>query len=828
MRSLFTTVALALLLAGACKQAQKTTPSAPSAVITPAARALRSMVQQLHPQSGIVVAADTRSLPQILRRLAAATLGRVPKLLDRPLLQSLTAPLRLRPLPEGLTKAIDRGRPLVVAVTLPNVAPMLEMVRAGAPLHPSWPASPIAIRVLVPTRGTAMVAPWLAWFAENGGRPLRKEGTLHLLSGLRGGHVHRVSVLARRDVIQIDLAYGDGVVWSKALESAFLRSIRPLATGTRRWRSTPALEQFISTSAAAKIYLALENLRPLGLVAGWQSVKQALRDVDRTLLGPLVLRVAQIFQREQLLQAWAMSQIDDLTLALTAADTLQIYRTLTAAGVAAAHAGSRDVAPLVALRKGDVALDLRVAVNLGRQLPLVTRAEWLKRLHAARGDEVSRTLREAGISGWIAVLRNVDVVAWYQLQGLLRDLPAATVAPNSLRVVVAPGWKSWALAGVRRSSFDEAAIRKALHPFLSPQRHGRRSVTLRFETQGRWHLLLVGVGVDPSQVFASRLEKAHFPISGRAQLPGSRGSIVFATTYRRALALSQVRLIAPEIKVVSPLRLPQVAALARFTPLRAAAWHVRCLDQRLKAWTTVYKAVASIQRSAQTGQKLRGIDAPTWLLTAWSGAYQCLADRAVAFKRARMAAAGWRMLLALTAESIADKASAIHYYSAACTLGASTGCRWRDAIQKSGVMLSYLPVVSGVKPREPTRPRALHMPPTLRRPPQEKTAPAPQNKPVLVQAPAGRSAVQRTISRARARFRRCFEQQLRINPKLQGKVLVKFVIGKDGTVSSASVASTSLNSKPVESCLVEHVRRLRFPGVAGPLVVVYPWIFASR
>lgn len=76
----------------------------------------------------------------------------------------------------------------------------------------------------------------------------------------------------------------------------------------------------------------------------------------------------------------------------------------------------------------------------------------------------------------------------------------------------------------------------------------------------------------------------------------------------------------------------------------------------------------------------------------------------------------------------------------------------------------------------------------------------------------------------------CYEQQLRRNPSLQGKVVVEFTIEMSGTVSKANATANTTNDPAVASCVVDAVKRFRFnPGPEGGSVTYsYPFVFAPQ
>ncbi len=111
--------------------------------------------------------------------------------------------------------------------------------------------------------------------------------------------------------------------------------------------------------------------------------------------------------------------------------------------------------------------------------------------------------------------------------------------------------------------------------------------------------------------------------------------------------------------------------------------------------------------------------------------------------------------------------------------------------------------------------------------------------------------IQRIVRDNFAGMRTCYEEGLRRDPTLKGKISTKFVIGLDGTVSSAAdVHDAPPSERPdlpealrdvdgrrqreeprfpdpeVTACVVARFKALRFPQPQGGIVtVVYPVIF---
>ena len=70
------------------------------------------------------------------------------------------------------------------------------------------------------------------------------------------------------------------------------------------------------------------------------------------------------------------------------------------------------------------------------------------------------------------------------------------------------------------------------------------------------------------------------------------------------------------------------------------------------------------------------------------------------------------------------------------------------------------------------------------------------------------------------RFRVCYENGLRHNPNLQGRVAVRFVIDRDGALTSLSDGGSDLPDDGVVSCMVRAFEGLRFPEPEGLIVTV--------
>jgi hypothetical protein len=73
-------------------------------------------------------------------------------------------------------------------------------------------------------------------------------------------------------------------------------------------------------------------------------------------------------------------------------------------------------------------------------------------------------------------------------------------------------------------------------------------------------------------------------------------------------------------------------------------------------------------------------------------------------------------------------------------------------------------------------------------------------------------------------FQMCYEQGREVNPELAGRVAVRFVINRDGTISQAQAVDTSLPTQ-VTSCVVNAFNTLVLPQQEAAVIAEYPMFF---
>ncbi|MFO0613280.1 MAG: AgmX/PglI C-terminal domain-containing protein [Polyangiaceae bacterium] len=101
-------------------------------------------------------------------------------------------------------------------------------------------------------------------------------------------------------------------------------------------------------------------------------------------------------------------------------------------------------------------------------------------------------------------------------------------------------------------------------------------------------------------------------------------------------------------------------------------------------------------------------------------------------------------------------------------------------------------------------------------------APKIRQKPVEGSTRIPAEVIQRVIQRNYGRFRGCYENGLKSNPALAGRVSVAMTIGADGSVNSVTNAGSDLPDAGVVSCIVRSFGGLNFPAPDAVVHIVYP------
>ncbi|HSQ65703.1 MAG TPA: AgmX/PglI C-terminal domain-containing protein, partial [Polyangiaceae bacterium] len=86
--------------------------------------------------------------------------------------------------------------------------------------------------------------------------------------------------------------------------------------------------------------------------------------------------------------------------------------------------------------------------------------------------------------------------------------------------------------------------------------------------------------------------------------------------------------------------------------------------------------------------------------------------------------------------------------------------------------------------------------------------------------------IRRVVMAHQGALRACYDSELARNPQLRGGVTMTWNIEPGGTVTRASVASSTIGNARVEGCVQRQVKSWHFPVSESPTdVAAYPFKF---
>ncbi len=90
--------------------------------------------------------------------------------------------------------------------------------------------------------------------------------------------------------------------------------------------------------------------------------------------------------------------------------------------------------------------------------------------------------------------------------------------------------------------------------------------------------------------------------------------------------------------------------------------------------------------------------------------------------------------------------------------------------------------------------------------------------------------IQRVVNKHLMEVRYCYEKELMRKPELAGSITVKWKINPQGEVTDASIDGGTLKDNAVHSCLVQRIKKWRFPEPLGGgfALVIFPFNFHSN
>ena len=99
----------------------------------------------------------------------------------------------------------------------------------------------------------------------------------------------------------------------------------------------------------------------------------------------------------------------------------------------------------------------------------------------------------------------------------------------------------------------------------------------------------------------------------------------------------------------------------------------------------------------------------------------------------------------------------------------------------------------------------------------------------IIRGALPKEVIQRVINENKEQIRYCYEFQLSREQKLEGRVMMRWIIAATGSVSQVTVRESSMKSPPVERCIAAKIKTWKFPPPAGGGIVEvnYPFVFQA-
>ncbi len=168
---------------------------------------------------------------------------------------------------------------------------------------------------------------------------------------------------------------------------------------------------------------------------------------------------------------------------------------------------------------------------------------------------------------------------------------------------------------------------------------------------------------------------------------------------------------------------------------------------------------------------------------------------------------------------------------------------WVPVLAALAACAGAQPAPSGPPPSQPTG-REL---PSLPRPPDQPSpsadtatsaaepaesasaAPAASATSDVPPGPLDKTSIRTVIRSWYPEVKGCYERAFRDNQSLHGKVIARFMIGEDGSVSSVDMSDSTIKNKEVTDCVGKLFGLMRFPKPAnGMVLITYPLEFDSE
>jgi hypothetical protein len=94
--------------------------------------------------------------------------------------------------------------------------------------------------------------------------------------------------------------------------------------------------------------------------------------------------------------------------------------------------------------------------------------------------------------------------------------------------------------------------------------------------------------------------------------------------------------------------------------------------------------------------------------------------------------------------------------------------------------------------------------------------------------PDPEQVVRGTLHNAIAAFENCYENSLRRDSRIKGRILVALSVEANGRVASAKITESTIKDEPVMDCIASRLRQLKFPPLGEEVDLTVPMALVPR
>jgi len=104
------------------------------------------------------------------------------------------------------------------------------------------------------------------------------------------------------------------------------------------------------------------------------------------------------------------------------------------------------------------------------------------------------------------------------------------------------------------------------------------------------------------------------------------------------------------------------------------------------------------------------------------------------------------------------------------------------------------------------------------------------HKQAVIMGALSRKTIYELVDKFNDDYKKCYETGLKKDSTFRGNITVNFVVSGEGKVLNPKVQKTTMNNENVETCVVDIIKKIKFPAPKGGGIVIvnYPFVFINN